>query len=144
MIRITLTGQDGIEKRLARIVPQSEAAVLRLAERIHELAFQGADRHTQKGAIIRSLGSGPRRIPGGFEIGHDSQKAPHAVFVHWGTKAHVIKPKNKKRLRFQVGGGHVFARWVNHPGYKGDPWLKHAFDRAIDENILETAFQKGV
>lgn len=133
MINVTITGSDGIQRSLSRIVPASEGAILKLAERIHELAFQGADKHTKTGALIRSLGHGPKRIPGGWEIGHDLQAAKHALFVHWGSKPHVIKPKKRKSLRFAAGNGFIFARFVHHPGYKGDPYLTRAADTALRE-----------
>lgn len=46
--------------------------------------------------------------------------------MHWGARPHVIQPKNKKALRWPVGGKFVFAREVHHPGYKGDPWMVRA------------------
>lgn len=133
MITITVTGQDGVNKELARVAEAPELAILKLAERVFKLAHQGADRHTKTGALARSLGHGPKKIPGGWEIGHDLQQAPHAPFVHWGTKAHDIRPKNKKVLRFQIGNRNVFAKFVHHPGYKGDPWLTKAADQAMRE-----------
>lgn len=133
MINITVTGADGVQQTLARILPASEDAILRLAERVHELAYQGADRHTKTGALIRSLGHGPKRIFGGWEIGHDLQAAKHAIFVHWGSRPHVIRPKNKKALRWASGNGFAFAKFVNHPGYRGDPYLTNAATRALSE-----------
>lgn len=133
MLTIRISGIDGVEQTLARIPEASERAVMALAERIHELAREGADKHTKTGALIDSLGHGPKRIPGGWEIGHDRQRAPHAVFVHWGTKPHVIKPKKRKSLRWAGDGGFIFSRFVRHPGYKRDPWLAHAADQAVRE-----------
>ena len=49
--------------------------------------------------------------------------AKHSVFMHEGTRAHAIKPKNRKRLRWAKGGGFAFAREVWHPGTKADPFL---------------------
>lgn len=133
MLTIRISGIEGVEQTLARIPKASERAVMALAERIHELAREGADKHTKTGALIDSLGHGPKRIPGGWEIGHDRQRAPHAIFVHWGAKPHVIKPKKRKILRWPGAGGFIFARFVRHPGYKGDPWLAHAADQAVRE-----------
>jgi hypothetical protein len=168
MITVSVTGVDGAQQTLAKIVPQSTKAVRELAQRIHDLADAGADKHTKTGALRRSLYL--RSIPGGWEIGHDRQMAPHAVFVHWGTKPHVIKgkpvtpykvypkPPNKvlggifrrwyvkkqKTLRWSVGGKFIFANEVHHPGYKGDPWLIRAADQAVREfdRIVNNAFSK--
>lgn len=144
MIRISISGVDGAQQELARIIPASQRAILQLAERIHELARAGADRHTKTGALIDSLGHGPKRIPGGWEIGHNLQRAPHALFVHWGTPPHTIRPKKRKMLRFPVGSGFAFAGSVNHPGYKGDPWLTKAADHALREfdSIVQRTFKE--
>ena len=133
MITVSITGIDGLEQTLGRIVPQSERAVLMLAERVHELAVIGAEKHRKSGALVDAFGHGPKKIQGGWEIGADRQRAPHAVFVHWGTRPHIIRPKNKKALRWAGGGGFIFARFVNHPGYKGDPFLVNAANQAMRE-----------
>ena len=43
-------------------------------------------------------------------------EAPYAGFVEYGTSPHVILPKRKKVLRFEVNGRVVYARKVHHPG----------------------------
>ena len=52
--------------------------------------------------------------------------ADYALYVHEGTRPHVIRPRFRQALRFQVGGSTVFARRVNHPGTRGRPWLRNA------------------
>jgi hypothetical protein len=131
VISVSIQGKDGVTLTLAKLIPASREAVLDLAERVHELSYHGADKHTKKGALIRSLGGGPKAIKNGWIVGHDLDVAPHAAFVHWGTKAHVIRPKDKQALRWSIGGRFIFAKFVNHPGYKGDPWLVKATDDAL-------------
>jgi hypothetical protein len=53
----------------------------------------------------------------------------YAQMVHDGTRPHVIRPRNAQVLRFRVGGQVVFARVVNHPGTRAQPFL----DRALRE-----------
>lgn len=48
---------------------------------------------------------------------------PQAKYTDEGTRPHVIRPRSKKVLRFKVGGRVVFARQVNHPGFKGTGWF---------------------
>lgn len=48
---------------------------------------------------------------------------PAAHYVMNGTKPHEIRPRNKKVLRFTVGGTVVYARRVDHPGTKPNPFL---------------------
>lgn len=62
----------------------------------------------------------------GFE-GKLFNEVSYAGYVHEGTRPHVIKPKSTKSLKFKVGGATVFAKKVNHPGYKGDPWIERAW-----------------
>lgn len=61
----------------------------------------------------------------------DESVAPYGPFVHQGTKPHEIRPKRKKSLRWVPGGGNsfVFARKVNHPGTRQDPFLYDALER---------------
>lgn len=130
MITITIDGADGVARELAKLEFKSRHAVAMFAQAIYDRAQAGADKHTKTGAMARSLFLRPVGAVG-WEIGHDLQAARHALFVHWGTKPHVIKPKKKKKLRFVAGGVFAFARQVNHPGYKGDPYLSRAADSAV-------------
>lgn len=76
--------------------------------------------------------------------------APYAAYVELGTKAHVIKPRNKRVLawpataagarlsgRARAGtrrggsGGLRFARLVHHPGTKPQPYLVPAARLAL-------------
>lgn len=49
-----------------------------------------------------------------------SRGVPYAAIHEYGgrTKPHLIVPKTAKALHFMVGGQHVFAARVNHPGSK--------------------------
>jgi hypothetical protein len=47
--------------------------------------------------------------------------ADHARFVAEGTRAHIIRPRRMKVLRFKVGGVTVFAPIVHHPGTDPNP-----------------------
>ncbi|WP_280420641.1 HK97 gp10 family phage protein [Nocardia carnea] len=54
--------------------------------------------------------------------------APHAKWVHDGTRPHVILPRRAKALKFQAGGRTVFAARVNHPGTRGTRFLAKAVE----------------
>ena len=122
-----LSGTEAIRRKLEQIGDNlAKRALAETAEEIEENIGEWAGRHTKPGgtgALFRSIVARPLGDGSQWEIGHDLQVAPHALFVHWGTRPHKIKPKNKKMLRFPVGGKFAFAREVNHPGYRGDPWL---------------------
>ena len=135
MIEINIHGIEAIRATFARLVPEAQAKVLKgLAQVAFDTAQRQVDTHTQTGALARSL-----RLrsdgEGGWIIGHDQQHAPYAPFVHWGSRPHIIRPREKKSLRWPSGQGgktgFVFAKWVRHPGYAGDAWLVQAADEAV-------------
>ncbi len=135
MIEINVAGLDAVRATFAPLVPEVQQKVLRgLAQVAFDTAQRQVDTHTQTGALARSL---RLRSDGddGWIIDHDQQHAPYAVFVHWGTKPHIIRPREKKALRWPSGQGgktgFVFAKWAKHPGYAGDPWLVQAADEAV-------------
>jgi hypothetical protein len=107
----------------------------RLSQVAYDAVQEGARRHTKPtgtGALWQSVFNRP--IPTGRMVGHDTQRAPHAVFVLLGTRPHVIRPKTKKALRWVGGNGKfAFAREVNHPGYIGDNYMLTAATLAVQE-----------
>lgn len=129
-ISVSLTGIEAVRDSFAKLnAITKDQALRKTAVDVEAYVTREADKHTKTGALIDSVYS--KRInQDSYEIGHDLQRARHALFVHWGSRPHVIKPKNKKRLRWPASGGFIFAKEVHHPGYKGDPWLKRAADLA--------------
>jgi hypothetical protein len=107
-----------------------------------QTAFNEAKRriksHEKTGRLTSSLEW--ENIPTGVKIYNDRQSAFYAIFVHDGTRPHLI-PKHpmpnpitgKKALRWVGKNGlPAFARQVRHPGYKGDPWMQFAMDKAFE------------
>jgi hypothetical protein len=157
-LRADLTGTAEVRAMLAKLGrPMAAQALAATAEDARDYAKGEADRHTKTGAMAASTYL--RRNGAGWEVGHDLQRAPHALFVHWGTKPHKILPKlgtkpqqvkshtrvtasgktvtvaahtrvGKYFLRWGNGANWTFSRGVNHPGYKGDPWLVRAAAQA--------------
>lgn len=70
-----------------------------------------------------------------------SNNVKYAIMVEDGTKAHIIKPRFKKALYWN-GAPHP-VRQVRHPGTKGKPFLKPAFEKEVPEFIkaLEKAIE---
>lgn len=137
MIEINIEGLDAIRDTFKRLVPEVQQQVLNdMAQIAFDTAQRQADTHTKTGMLARSLRLRPEG-DSAWIIDHNLQHAPHAVFVHWGTRAHVIRPRNKKALRWASGQGtgtqFVFARFVRHPGYAGDAWLVKAADEAVHQ-----------
>jgi HK97 gp10 family phage protein len=66
-------------------------------------------------------------------IGPDEVKAPYAKYVEFGTKPHVIKPKTPDGvLRWSNGGQVFYAKKVNHPGTKAQPFVRPAFEAWVN------------
>lgn len=59
-------------------------------------------------------------------------KAKYALFVHDGTRPHVILPRHAKMLAFKGRSGKmVFAMKVHHPGTLPNPFLERALRLAF-------------
>lgn len=56
----------------------------------------------------------------------------YAYYHHEGTRAHIIRPRYKKALRFpgKGKGGVVFAQVVHHPGTKPNRFLTDSLPAA--------------
>ncbi len=61
-------------------------------------------------------------------------------FHQEGTGPYVIKPRNKKILRFQTKGGEVFTKKVNHPGLPQREWFGITLD--AESRILQSIEDK--
>lgn len=74
-------------------------------------------------------------------VGLVGTSAKYAPYVHDGTKAHDIVPKNGKFLVFSAHVGPntrgksgkqlVFTKLVHHPGTKGQPFLRRAMQETV-------------
>lgn len=59
-------------------------------------------------------------------------QVPYAKYVLGGTRAHTIAAKNAQALRWMANRGHgpaMFAKRVNHPGTKANPFPERAMAR---------------
>lgn len=158
-MKVDLTGAPEIRAAFAALVPRvREKALAQLATAVHREVMDGADRHTKTGALFQSARLA--RTDDGWRVYHDLQRAPHAPFVHWGTKPHVIRPKDRKALRYTRegvfwfwfgpkspreramirqwvknkgydGNTRILFKWPFHPGYKGDDYMRRAVDNAV-------------
>lgn len=52
---------------------------------------------------------------------------PYAHLVEFGSRAHTVKPRKKKALRF-FRGGPVFTKRARIPAQSGKPFFKPAYD----------------
>ena len=135
MLQLRIAGLSEAVGTLRGLPPALErTTLLRMSQIAYDAAQRGAARHTRpggSGALFQSLYN--RSIPKGREVGHDPQRAPHALFVNLGTRPHEIRPKKKRALRWAGGGLFHFAKVVKHPGYRGDAYVIAAATEAVRE-----------
>ena len=67
----------------------------------------------------------------GLEATIHTSNIKYAPGVEYGTKAHIIRPKNKKFLYWK-GAKHP-VKQVNHPGSRAKPYLIPAFEKEKDQ-----------
>jgi hypothetical protein len=127
-----------------RSVEKLKAAFRTAAKHAMELAVKQAEDNAKNTTSFYDRSSSGTRSTikgtvgaGGFTGKLIAKKA--ALFLQFGTKPHVILPKNGPYLRFQIHGGPwVFAKRVNHPGTKATLFMTHA--RNVGEQTLKRGF----
>lgn len=73
----------------------------------------------------------------------DEIAVPYGRFIHEGTRTHVIEPRNRRVLRWPVGGeGFAFAKRVQVSGIKPDPFLYNAAD--VEAPIFESGLMAAL
>jgi hypothetical protein len=83
---------------------------------------------SMKQGIRVSIGPGP----GGDFRGTVRSTHPASIYVLNSTRPHRIEPRRPGGvLRFTVNGQVVYARFVNHPGTKAQPFLQEALRFAL-------------
>jgi len=114
-------------------------AINRIITKIENDAKRNAPVNKQSGGgnlrqSIRSIMLGPAR--GKVEVG-----ANYGIYVHEGTRPHIIRVRQKKVLA-NKREGRIFGKVVHHPGTKKNPFLQ----KAVDENksFINKEFSKAV
>lgn len=99
----------------------------RRVRRVEAEAIRRAPGSMKQGIRV-SIGRGP----GGEFRGTVRSTHPASIYVLNSTKPHRIEPRRPGGvLRFTVNGQVVYARFVNHPGTKAQPFLQEALRAAL-------------
>ena len=85
---------------------------------------------SNKSVVTGHLSRGITTDIKGLEATIHTSNIKYAPMVEYGTKAHVIKAKNKKALYWK-GASHP-VKSVRHPGSKAKPYLMPAFEKEKD------------
>lgn len=136
----TVQGLAALERRL-KAIGDTKAALRALQIATISEAQKRAPRKT--GHLQRSIR--PGRVTDDFAI--VEAKTPYAAAVEFGTKPHVIRPKNRKALAWAGPGGTrlsgrrrtnsgrlTFAAKVNHPGTRKQPYLIPGAKAAVSKS----------
>jgi hypothetical protein len=82
------------------------------------------------------------RLRRSFRVKNASQRkatvAGHftAYFIDAGTKAHAIRPRKARSLRFEAGGRTIFSRKVEQRGLRARPFRQRAAEEALRREPL--------
>jgi len=65
-----------------------------------------------------------------------------AFFIDKGTKAHAIRARKAPRMIFQAGGQTIFAKKVNHPATRAQPFRGRAAREALRRRPMAVSLIK--
>lgn len=114
------TKSEEDEKKIQNVIKNSAMTIERNAKTNLTSNKSVKTGHLRRG-IVTNIGN--------MEATVHTSNIKYASMVEKGTKAHIIKPKNKKALYWK-GASHP-VKQVNHPGSKAKPYLIPAFDKEV-------------
>lgn len=131
-----MNAREVFEKRLRQAIKASAREVQEEAQRTHR--FTSRSGQLERAIDVRMIGDKTA------EVYIDSDLAPYGPFVHEGTRAHYIFPREKQSLRWVPSGGNgfVFAKRVFHRGTQPDQFLYEALDNSRE--AVHDIFSKAV
>ena len=132
-----------IDKFAVEVIKLSEESKDNVQKAIKKSAFNIESQAKKNLASNKSVVTGHLRRSistkmGDLEATIHTSNVKYAICVEKGTKAHIIRPKNKKALYWK--GATRPVKQVNHPGSKAKPFLEPAFESEKDkfvENLKE-------
>ena len=132
----------GLSQLLSRF-----SAIQPNAKLMRNLALQAVREQKLQTERFRKTGNLGRSIMVGVvtdKYAETKATANYAAAVELGTRPHIIRPRNKKALAFapagrrlsgspRTGSSVVFAKKVNHPGTKAQPYMVPGATKAVRE-----------
>jgi HK97 gp10 family phage protein len=125
MAVIEVKGLKELKRTLERIPEQVRSVLEDLTRETYEKAVQYAPERT--GFLRRNIRMSVEGL-----TGRVISQAPYSAYVEFGTRPHMIFPRRARALRFEVGGRTVFARYVHHPGTRGQFFMRRALQDALN------------
>lgn len=140
----TVEGMDELQKRVAAIADPRQALGrigLMVVARAKELVPR------QTGNLGRTIRLGQVTDKEVQVIAGGTAGVGYAQFVEFGTRPHVIRPRNKKILAWgasrrlsgnaRTGSDMIFAHEVHHPGTKAQPYIMPAAQEVIAKSGMD-------
>lgn len=79
------------------------------------------------GTLLSTIRKQRSYVRGSVTILAGSKKVNYAAYENFGTRPHLIRPKNRQYLRFVASDGRiVFTQLVHHPGTTGSFFVTRA------------------
>ena len=134
---------DEIDRFAVELIKLSEESKGNVQKAIKNSAFNieanaKNNLKANRSVVTRNLSLGVKTEVKGLEATVHTSNIKYAIIVEKGSKAHIIRPKNKKALYWE--GASRPVKMVNHPGSKAKPFLIPAFESEKDkfiENLKE-------
>lgn len=97
-----------------------ERSLAKRTQRVAEIAQREAPGHMGD-FVTWKITEGPKGLQGVVVCNH-----PAVLLVLKGTVPHLIRPRRKQFLRFEVDGRVVYTKLVRHPGTKPNDFMARA------------------
>ena len=114
------------ELTLNAIKQKLSGGLLRVQSGLLRKSFEGiagrTDAIVSESEVLSSVGS---------NVGIGGESVKYAAPLEFGSQPHEIWPKNKKALRFVVGGQVLIRGKVNHPGNQAYGFLRGTVDERM-------------
>lgn len=132
-------------KDLGRVQADMLASVRQVLGQLAALAAAHARSTTafkdKTGALRNSITRGDRSTWAVF-VKAGGKDAPYAQFIEAGSRAHEIKARRARFLRFEQAGEVVFRKRVFHPGTRPARFMQSARDAA--ESLVPQYIEAGL
>lgn len=124
---IKVTGKSGLTKQaIPRALALWESQIA--PEILAEMKRRAPVSMEPGGGRLRDSLKYERRNTGRGVEARFLSNVSYAKFVDEGTKPHRIEPREARVLHWSSGASDVFARSVNHPGTRANPFIQRAID----------------
>ena len=143
-MQVKIDGLDNLEEALRRA---PELTVSEIGGAIQKSLVTISSQAKREAPVNKGFGGGTLRQKISMPImltklrGKVESTAPYSIFVHEGTRKHIIRPRIKKGLA-NVRMGKYFGKIVKHPGTKANPFFKRAFNKS--ESKMSSFFNKAL